>query len=35
MGSDFEFVMKGFAGYCFTTIKAAYQHIIHESFLQQ
>lgn len=28
MGPDFEFVMNGFAGYCFTTIKAAYQHII-------
>lgn len=35
MGSDFEYVMKGFAGYCFTTIKAAYQHIIHDTFLQQ
>lgn len=34
MGTDFEFLMHGFAGYCFTTIKAAYQHIIHESFLQ-
>lgn len=35
MGSDFEFVMHGYGGYCFTTIKAAYQHIINESFLQQ
>lgn len=35
MGSDFELVMHGYAGYCFTTIKAAYQHIINESFLQQ
>lgn len=34
MGPDFEFVMNGFAGYCFTTIKAAYQHIINDSFLQ-
>lgn len=34
MGKDFEFVMHGFAGYCFTTIKAAYQHIINESFSQ-
>lgn len=34
LGPDFEFVMNGFAGYCFTTIKAAYQHIINESFLQ-
>lgn len=34
MGPDFEFVMNGFAGYCFTTIKAAYQHIIIDSFLQ-
>lgn len=34
MGSDFEFVMNGFAGYCFTTLKAAYQHIINDSFLQ-
>lgn len=33
MGPDFEFVMQGFAGYCFTTIKAAYQHIINELFL--
>lgn len=35
MGSDFEFVMHGYGGYCFTTIKAAYQHIINEVFLQQ
>lgn len=35
MGTDFEFVMHGYAGYCFTTVKAAYQHIINESFLQQ
>lgn len=35
MGSDFEFVMHGYGGYCFTTIKAAYQHIINEAFLQQ
>lgn len=34
MGPDFEFVMNGFAGYCFTTIKAAYQHIINDSFSQ-
>lgn len=34
MGPDFEFVMNGFAGYCFTTIKAAYQHIINDIFLQ-
>lgn len=34
MGPDFEFVMNGFAGYCFTTVKAAYQHIINDSFLQ-
>lgn len=34
MGPDFEFLMNGFAGYCFTTIKAAYQHIINDSFLQ-
>lgn len=33
MGPDFELVMHGFAGYCFTTIKAAYSHIINESFL--
>lgn len=33
MGPDFELVMHGFAGYCFTTIKAAYQHIINELFL--
>lgn len=32
MGPDFEFVMNGFAGYCFTTIKAAYQHIINDFF---
>lgn len=35
MGNDFEFVMHGYAGYCFTTIKAAYQHIINELFMQQ
>lgn len=35
MGNDFEFVMNGYGGYCFTTIKAAYQHIINETFLQQ
>lgn len=34
MGPDFEFVMNGFAGYCFITIKAAYQHIINDIFLQ-
>lgn len=33
MGSDFE--MLGFANYCFTTIKAGYQHIINEQFLHQ
>lgn len=34
MGPDFEFVMKGNAGYLFTTLKAAYAHIINDSFLQ-
>lgn len=34
MGTDFDILMHGFSGYCFTTIKAAYQHIINESFLQ-
>lgn len=33
MGSDFE--MLGFASYCFTTIKAGYQHIINDQFLHQ
>lgn len=33
MGSDFE--MLGFANYCFTTIKAGYQHIINDQFLHQ
>lgn len=33
MGSDFE--MLGFASYCFTTIKAGYQHIINDQFMQQ
>lgn len=34
MGPDFELAMHGFAGYYFTTIKAAYSYIINESFLQ-
>lgn len=34
MGPDFEFVMTGNAGYLFTTLKAAYSHIINDSFLQ-
>lgn len=34
MGPDFEMAMHGFAGYYFTTIKAAYSYIINESFLQ-
>lgn len=35
LGTDFEMLMHGFAGYCFTTIKAAYQHIINDQFFQQ
>lgn len=34
MGPDFEMAMHGFAGYYFTTIKAAYSYIINETFLQ-
>lgn len=33
MGNDFEYLMNGYAGYCFTTVKAAFQHIINESFV--
>ncbi|KAJ6645489.1 Alsin like [Pseudolycoriella hygida] len=34
MGSDFEPVMLGFAGYCFATVKATYQHILSDKFFQ-
>lgn len=34
MGVEFETVMLGFAGYCFATIKATYQHILGDKFLQ-
>lgn len=34
MGSDFEPVMLGFAGYCFATVKATYQHILGDKFFQ-
>ncbi|CAD7080330.1 unnamed protein product [Hermetia illucens] len=32
LGSDFESVMLGFSGYCYTTIKATYEHIISDKF---
>lgn len=34
MGTDFEPVMLGFAGYCFATVKATYQHILGDKFFQ-
>lgn len=34
MGGDFEPIMTGFTGYCFITIKATYQHILSNKFVQ-
>lgn len=34
MGNDFEPAMTGFAGYCFVTVKATYQHLLSSKFFQ-
>lgn len=35
MGNDFGSVMLGYGGYCFTTLKATYHHILSDKFLQE
>ncbi|XP_055705402.1 alsin homolog [Phlebotomus papatasi] len=34
LGADFEALMLGYTGYCVTTLKAAYQHILSDKFYQ-
>ncbi|XP_055693648.1 alsin homolog [Lutzomyia longipalpis] len=34
LGTDFEALMLGYTGYCVTTLKAAYQHILSDKFYQ-
>ncbi|XP_059608301.1 alsin homolog [Phlebotomus argentipes] len=34
LGGDFEALMLGYTGYCITTLKAAYQHILSDKFYQ-
>lgn len=35
MANDFEPAMTGFAGYCFVTVKATYQHLLSSKFFQE
>ncbi|GAB0087938.1 Alsin homolog [Sergentomyia squamirostris] len=34
LGGDYEALMLGYTGYCVTTLKAAYQHILSDKFYQ-